>query len=87
MDGATRVDCYPPSATGSLASARAGPQIALPPRMLTQSQIKAAHRRARGNVQSLLDHRNAFTIGWCAAFVQWGKIHVIQRAHLAEVRS
>jgi hypothetical protein len=54
---------------------------------MTPSQINKAARRARGNVQSLLDHRNAFTIGWCAAFVQWGRIHVVQRAHIAEVRS
>ena len=56
--------------------------------MLTQSQIKAATRRARSNLLAVLtDRRNAFTIGWCAAFVQWGRVHVVQRAHLAEVRS
>lgn len=54
---------------------------------MTPSQIKQAARRARGNVQSLLDHRNAFTIGWCAAFVQWGRVHVVQRVHVAEGRS
>ena len=56
--------------------------------MLTQSQIKAAARRARGNLLAVFTpHRNAFTIGWCAAFVQWGCIHVVQRAYLAEVRA
>jgi len=55
---------------------------------MTPSQIKAAARRARSNLlNGLCMHRNAFTIGWCAAFVQWGKIHVVQRAHLAEGRS
>ena len=54
---------------------------------MTKTQIDEALRRARGNVQSLLDHRNAFTLGWCAAFVQWDRLHVVQRAHLAEVRS
>jgi len=54
---------------------------------MTPDQIKQATRRARGNVQSLLDRRNAFTIGWCAAFVQWGRLHVVQRARLAEVCS
>ena len=49
---------------------------------MTPSQINQAIRRARGNVQSLLDHRNAFTIGWCAAFVQWGRIHVVQCAEI-----
>ena len=37
-------------------------------------------RRARGNVQLLLNHRTAFTIGWCAAFVQWGRVHIVQHA-------
>jgi hypothetical protein len=55
---------------------------------MTQSQIKAATKRARGNLlNGLCTHRNTFTIGWCAAFIQWGKIHVVQRAQLAEVRS
>ena len=56
--------------------------------MLTQSQIKAADRRARGNLLAVFTERkNAFTIGWCAAFVQWGRVHVVQRAHIEEVRS
>ena len=55
---------------------------------MTQSQIKTATRHARSNLlNGLCMHRNAFTIGWCAAFVQWGKIHVVQRAQLAEVLS
>lgn len=50
-------------------------------RRLTQSQIEAATRRARGVVSSvLLPHRNTFTVGWCAAFVQWGRVYVVQRA-------
>jgi len=59
----------------------AGARFALQTDMLTQSQIKAATRRARAIVSSVLvEHRNAFTIGWCAAFVQWDRIHVVQRA-------
>ena len=55
---------------------------------MTQAQITAATKHARGNLlNGLCAHRNAFTIGWCAAFIQWGKIHVVQRAHLPEVRS
>lgn len=50
---------------------------------MTRAQIDKAYRRARGNlINGLCAHRNAFTIGWCAAFVQWGKIHVVQRAVL-----
>lgn len=49
--------------------------------MLTQSQIEAAARRARASVsETLTSRRNAFTIGWCTAFVQWGRIYVVQRA-------
>lgn len=54
---------------------------------MTPNQINQAARRARGNVQVLLDHRTAFTLGWCAAFVQWGRVHVVQRVHLTEGRS
>jgi hypothetical protein len=54
---------------------------------MTKAQIARAAKRARGNVQSLLDHRNTFTIGWCAAFMQWGRIHIVQRAHIGEGRS
>ena len=54
---------------------------------MTKAQIAKATQRARGNVQSLLDHRNAFTVGWCAAFVQWGRIHIVQRANIVEGRS
>jgi hypothetical protein len=53
-------------------------------RMLTQAQIKAAARHARSNLlATFTDRRNAFTIGWCAAFVQWGRIHIVQRAEVA----
>jgi hypothetical protein len=56
--------------------------------MLTPAQIKAATRRSRSNLlNGLCMHRNAFTIGWCAAFMQWGRIHVVQRAHMPEGRS
>ena len=56
--------------------------------MMTQAQIKAATKRARGDLlNGLCEHRNAFTIGWCAAFIQWGKIHVVQRAQIEEVHS
>ena len=55
--------------------------------MLTQSQINKALRLARGNMQPLLDHRKPFSIGWCAAFMQWGRLHVVQRACIAEDRS
>ncbi len=49
--------------------------------MLTQAQIDKATRHARSNLlNGLCVHRNAFTIGWCAAFVQWGRIHIVQRA-------
>lgn len=52
--------------------------------MLTQSQIKAAARRSRANVLAVFtSRRNAFTIGWCAAFVQWNRIYVVQRAEVA----
>jgi hypothetical protein len=55
--------------------------------MLTDSQIQDATRRARAVVSAVLvEHRNEFTIGWCAAFVQFGRIHVVQRACLAEDR-
>lgn len=55
---------------------------------MTQAQIKAAHRRARGNLLAVFTERkNAFTIGWCAAFIQWGRIHVVQRAQIAEGRA
>lgn len=55
---------------------------------MTPSQIKAATRLARSNLlNGLCMHKNAFTIGWCAAFIQWGRIHVVQRAQLAEVCS
>jgi hypothetical protein len=54
---------------------------------MTKAQLRKAVQIARGNVQSLLDHRNTFTIGWCAAFMQWGRIHVVQLASLAEGRS
>ena len=51
--------------------------------MLTPTQIKAERRRARGNLLAVFTERkNAFTIGWCAAFIQWGKIHVVQRAQV-----
>lgn len=50
---------------------------------MTESQIDAARRRARGNVGVLLSHRNAFTIGWCAAFVQGRLVYVVQRAAVA----
>ena len=52
---------------------------------MTRAQKRTALRRARGNVDVLLSHKNAFTIGWCAAFVQWGRVHVVQRAHLSEL--
>ena len=56
--------------------------------MLTQAQIKAARRAARSNLLAVFTERkNAFTIGWCAAFIQWGKIHVVQRAHPPEDRA
>jgi hypothetical protein len=56
--------------------------------MLTQSQITTAARRARAVVSTvLLSHRNTFTVGWCAAFVQGGRVHVVQRAHVPEERS
>lgn len=56
--------------------------------MLTQSQIESVTRRVRLVVSTvLLSHRKTFTIGWCAAFMQWGRVHVVQRAHLPEVRS
>jgi hypothetical protein len=55
---------------------------------MTPSQIQDAKRRARSNLlNGLCAQRKAFTIGWCAAFIQWGRIHVVQRAQLAEVRS
>ncbi len=55
---------------------------------MNASQIQTATRRARAIVSTVLvEHRNAFTIGWCAAFVQWGRLHIVQRAHLAEARS
>lgn len=50
---------------------------------LTKAQIDKACRHARGNLlNGLCAQRKAFTIGWCAAFVQWGKIHIVQRAVL-----
>jgi hypothetical protein len=62
-------------------------RIAVPTDMLTDSQIQDATRRARAIVSAVLvEHRNEFTIGWCAAFVQFGRIHVVQRARLAEDR-
>ena len=55
---------------------------------MIQSQIKAATRHARSNLlNGLCMHRNAFTIGWCAAFIQWGRIHIVQRAHIAKART
>jgi hypothetical protein len=48
---------------------------------MTSSQIDEAARLARANVQTFLDHRNAFTLGWCAAFVQGGLVYVVQRPH------
>ncbi len=48
---------------------------------LTQIQIDTATRCARAIVSSVrLSHRNAFTLGWCAAFMQFGRLHVVQRA-------
>lgn len=48
--------------------------------MMTSNQIHTATRNARAIVSTvLLSHRNEFTIGWCAAFVQWGRLHVVQR--------
>ena len=50
---------------------------------MTESQIKDARRRARGNLLAVFtERRNAFTIGWCAAFIQWGRIHVVQRTQV-----
>jgi hypothetical protein len=47
------------------------------------SQIKDATRRGRANLlNGLCMHKNAFTIGWCAAFIQWGRVHVVQRAEM-----
>jgi hypothetical protein len=55
---------------------------------MTQAQIDQATRRARAIVSTVLvEHRNAFTIGGCAAFMQWGRIYVVQRAHIVEVRA
>lgn len=55
---------------------------------MTSSQIKAATRSARSNLlNGLCAQRKTFTVGWCAAFIQFGSIHVVQRAQLAEVRS
>lgn len=55
---------------------------------MTPSQIKDATRHARSNLlNGLCAHKNAFTIGWCAALIQWGCIHVVQRAQPAEVCS
>lgn len=52
---------------------------------MTPAQIKAARKRARSNLlNGLCTHRNAFTIGWCAAFMQRGRIHIVQRAQLPE---
>jgi hypothetical protein len=52
------------------------------------AQIKTATRHARSNLlNGLCQHRKAFTIGWCAAFMQWGRIHVVQHAHMPEGRS
>jgi hypothetical protein len=49
--------------------------------MLTQSQIKAATRRARSNLLKVFTtRRNVHMLGWCAAFVQFGRVHVVQRA-------
>ena len=48
---------------------------------MSPSQIHKATQSARANVQTFLDHRNAFTIGWCAAFVQFGRIYIVQRPH------
>lgn len=33
-------------------------------------------------VEPLLTHRNTHTIGWCAAFVQFGRLHIVQRAEI-----
>lgn len=47
---------------------------------MTKAQMEVARRRTRGNLTVLSEHRKIFTIGWCAAFVQWGRVHVVQRA-------
>lgn len=70
-----------PSWIASLADDVPGTQIAVPTPMLTKAQIKEAAQCARSNLlNGLCEHRNAFTIGWCAAFVQWGRLHIVQRA-------
>ncbi len=46
--------------------------------------IEAATRRARAIVSTvLLQHRNAFTIGWAAAFVQWNRLHIVQSVRMS----
>lgn len=51
---------------------------------IDKGEIDKAACRARGNLLVTFTERrgrcNAFTIGWCAAFVQWGRIYVVQRA-------
>jgi hypothetical protein len=55
---------------------------------MTKAQIDKVRCRARSNLlNGLCAQRKKFTIGWCAAFVQWGRIHVVQRAHMPEVHS
>ena len=50
---------------------------------MTQSQINAARRRSCKSLLTVFTkHRNAFSIGWCAAFIQWGLIHVVQRTQV-----
>ena len=52
-------------------------------RALTRAQIVAAAQWARQNLlNGLCAQKKTFTIGWGAAFVQFGRVHVVQRAEM-----
>jgi hypothetical protein len=60
-----------------------GPSIAEAIDMLSPSEIEAFRRRGRANVLATFESRhNAFTLGWCAAFVQYNRVYVVQRAQV-----
>jgi len=50
---------------------------------MNTAEIEAWRRRGRTNVLATFEARpKSFSIGWCAAFVQWHTIYVVQRAQV-----
>ncbi len=47
---------------------------------MTQIQLNDAAQRAHASRHTLIARRNEFSLGWCTAYVRWGRIYVVRDA-------